>query len=210
MGDDIGWMQPSIYHRGLMNGETPNIDRIGHEGAMFTDYYAEQSCTVGRCAFFTGMKPLRAGMILPQIPGSPSYLQPGTPSLARFLLDLGYNTGEFGKNHLGDWGERRWGVIFPLAGILALAGAVAGARRGNDGLPFVMAVLFLIAAYLTLGVMFWPYMIPYSVTVANAAAPEASLAFLFYGAGIFVLPVIAAYTIGVYWIFRGKVQADDG
>ncbi len=102
MGDDIGWMQPSIYHRGLMVGETPNIDRIGAEGAMFTDYYAEQSCTAGRNAFFTGMHPLRTGMIPPQLPGSPSYLRPGTPSLAKFLLDLGYNTGEFGKNHLGD------------------------------------------------------------------------------------------------------------
>jgi arylsulfatase A-like enzyme len=102
MGDDIGWMQPSIYHRGLMVGETPNIDRIGHDGAMFTDYYAEQSCTAGRCAFFTGMNPLRAGMIMPQLPGSPSYLKPGTPAIARALLDLGYTTGEFGKNHLGD------------------------------------------------------------------------------------------------------------
>ena len=102
MGDDIGWMQPSIYHRGLMVGETPNIDRIGHEGAMFTDYYAEQSCTAGRNAFFTGMHPLRTGMIPPQLPGSPSYLRPGTPALAKFLHDLGYNTGEFGKNHLGD------------------------------------------------------------------------------------------------------------
>ena len=90
MGDDIGWMQPSIYHRGLMVGETPNIDRIGQEGAMFTDYYAEQSCTAGRNAFFTGMNPLRIGMILPEIPGSPSYLRPGTPTLARFLHDLGY------------------------------------------------------------------------------------------------------------------------
>ncbi len=102
MGDDIGWMQPSIYHRGLMVGETPNIDRIGAEGAMFTTYYAEQSCTAGRNAFFTGMHPLRTGMIPPQLPGSPSYLRPGTPSLAWFLRDLGYNTGEFGKNHLGD------------------------------------------------------------------------------------------------------------
>jgi arylsulfatase A-like enzyme len=102
MGDDIGWMQPSIYHQGLMVGETPNIDRIGHEGAKFMTYYAEQSCTAGRCAFFTGMTPLRCGMIPPQLPGSPSYLQPGTPALAKFLLDLGYNTGEFGKNHLGD------------------------------------------------------------------------------------------------------------
>ncbi|MGC1895529.1 MAG: arylsulfatase [Pseudolabrys sp.] len=102
MGDDIGWMQPRIYHRGLMVGETPNIDKIGQEGAMFTEYYAEQSCTAGRNAFFTGMHPLRTGMIPPQLPGSPSYLRPGTPAIAKFLLDLGYNTGEFGKNHLGD------------------------------------------------------------------------------------------------------------
>jgi arylsulfatase A-like enzyme len=123
MGDDIGWMQPSIYHRGLMVGETPNIDRIGQEGAMFTDYYAEQSCTAGRNAFFTGMHPLRTGMIPPQLPGSPSYLRPGTPALARFLFDLGYNTGEFGKNHLGDHTDalptahgfqEYWGYLYHL------------------------------------------------------------------------------------------------
>ncbi len=123
MGDDIGWMQPSVYHRGLMVGETPNIDRIAHEGAMFTDYYAEQSCTAGRTAFFTGMQPLRAGMLLPEIPGSPSYLQPGTPALAKFLLDRGYTTGEFGKNHLGDHTDslptahgfqEYWGYLYHL------------------------------------------------------------------------------------------------
>jgi arylsulfatase len=102
MGDDIGWMQPSCYHRGLMVGETPNIDRIANEGAIMMHYYAEQSCTAGRTAFFTGMHPLRVGMIPPQLPGSPTYLLPGTPALAKFLLDLGYTTGEFGKNHLGD------------------------------------------------------------------------------------------------------------
>ena len=102
MGDDIGWMQPSCYHRGLMVGETPNIDRIAKEGGIMMHYYAEQSCTAGRNAFFTGMHPLRTGMIPPQLPGSISYLRPGTPALAKFLLDLGYNTGEFGKNHLGD------------------------------------------------------------------------------------------------------------
>src|SRR6476620_1710202 len=102
MGDDIGWMQPSIYHQGIAQGETPNIDRIGREGAKFMTYYAEQSCTAGRNAFFTGMHPLRTGMIPPQLPGSPSYLRPGTPTLSKFLHDLGYNTGEFGKNHLGD------------------------------------------------------------------------------------------------------------
>ena len=123
MGDDIGWMQPSIYHRGLMVGETPNIDRIGREGAMFTDYLAMQSCTSGRNAFFTGMYPLRTGMIPPQLPGSPTYLKPGTPALAKFLLDLGYTTGEFGKNHLGDHTEalptahgfqEYWGYLYHL------------------------------------------------------------------------------------------------
>ena len=102
MGDDIGWLQPSIYHRGLMVGEPPNIDRIGNEGAIFMDYLAMQSCTSGRNAFITGMYPLRTGMIPPQLPGSPSFLQPGTPVLAKFLYDLGYTTGEFGKNHLDD------------------------------------------------------------------------------------------------------------
>ena len=102
MGDDIGLMQVGLYHEGIALGETPNIDRIGKEGAKFTDYYAMQSCTSGRNVFFTGMYPLRTGMIPPQLPGSPSYLRPGTPAIAKFLLDLGYTTGEFGKNHLGD------------------------------------------------------------------------------------------------------------
>ena len=123
MGDDIGWMQPKIYHRGLMVGETPNIDRIGREGAVFMDYVAMQSCTSGRNAFFTGMYPLRTGMIPPQLPGSPSYLRPGTPALAKFLIDLGYNTGEFGKNHLGDHTDalptahgfqEYWGYLYHL------------------------------------------------------------------------------------------------
>jgi arylsulfatase len=103
MGDHIGWMQVGAYQNGLSYGNTtPNIDRIANEGAKFMTYYAEQSCTAGRNAFFTGMTPLRSGMIPPQLPGSPSYLQPGTPALAKFLHDLGYSTGAFGKNHLGD------------------------------------------------------------------------------------------------------------
>jgi arylsulfatase A-like enzyme len=123
MGDDIGFMQPSIYHRGLMVGETPSIDRIGQEGAIFMDYLAMQSCTSGRNAFFTGMYPLRTGMIPPQLPGSPSWLRKGTPALAKFLLDLGYTTGEFGKNHLGDHAEalptahgfqEYWGWLYHL------------------------------------------------------------------------------------------------
>jgi hypothetical protein len=130
MGDDIGWMQPGIYHQGLMVGETPNIDRIGYEGAKFMDYYAMQSCTSGRNAFFTGMYPLRTGMIPPQLPGSPSWLRPGTPALAKFLIDLGYNTGEFGKNHLGDNAEalptahgfqEYWGYLYHLDAMQAVS-----------------------------------------------------------------------------------------
>src|SRR5262249_50847609 len=100
--DDIGWMQPLTFLLTLMVEETRKIDGIGNEGAIFMDYLAMQSCTSGRNAFFTGMYPLRTGMIQPQIPGSPTYLQPGTPALAVFLYNLGYTTGEFGKNHLGD------------------------------------------------------------------------------------------------------------
>jgi cytochrome d ubiquinol oxidase subunit II len=100
---------------------------------------------------------------------------------------------------------RPWGLMFPAIAVLALAVIMVGVRRQHDRLPFAMTGLFFLAAFLTLVVMFWPYMIPYSVTIASAAAPEASLQFLFYG-GIAVLPVIAAYTIGVYWVFRGKVR----
>jgi arylsulfatase A-like enzyme len=123
MADDIGWMQVGLYSDGLGLAETPNIDRIGKEGARFTDYVAMQSCTSGRNAFFTGMYPLRTGMIPPQLPGSPTYLKPGTPAIAKFLLDLGYNTGQFGKNHLGDHTDalptahgfqEYWGYLYHL------------------------------------------------------------------------------------------------
>jgi arylsulfatase A-like enzyme len=123
MGDDIGWMQVGAYQHGLGLNSTPVLDRLAAEGATMSDYYAEQSCTSGRNAFFTGMHPLRTGMIQPQLPGSPSYLKPGTPALAKFLLDLGYTTGEFGKNHLGDHADALptahgfqefWGYLYHL------------------------------------------------------------------------------------------------
>ena len=87
----------------------------------------------------------------------------------------------------------------------ALLGILVGARRDRDRFPFAMTVLFFLAAFLSLVVMFWPYMIPYSVSVASAAAPEATLRFFFYG-GIVVLSVIVIYTIAVYWVFRGKIR----
>jgi cytochrome d ubiquinol oxidase subunit II len=104
---------------------------------------------------------------------------------------------------------RPWALVFPVIGALALAGIAAGMGRQRDGLPFAMTALFFLASFLTLGVMFWPYMIPYSLTVAGTAAPDASLRFLFYG-GVVVLPVIVAYTIGVYWVFRGKADRGYG
>ena len=103
--------------------------------------------------------------------------------------------------------SRRWGLIFPFIGLIAVAGIFASVRQRRDAWPFALTVLFFLAAFMTLAVMFWPYMIPYTITVANAAAPQASLSFLFWGAGLFVLPVIALYTGGVYWLFRGKLPA---
>jgi cytochrome d ubiquinol oxidase subunit II len=109
-----------------------------------------------------------------------------------------------------DLQTRRWGLVFPVIGALALAALAIGVhRRRHDAVPFATTVIFFVAAFLSLGVMFWPNIIPYSITVADAAAPDASLQFLFYG-GIVVLPVIAVYTIGVYWVFRGKVRKGQG
>jgi cytochrome bd ubiquinol oxidase subunit II len=99
--------------------------------------------------------------------------------------------------------SRSWGLVFPVIAVAALGGVILSARARRDGMPFAFTTLFFVASYLTLGVMFWPYMVPYSITVANAAAPEASLSFFFYG-GVIVLPVILIYTVSVYRIFRGK------
>ena len=105
-----------------------------------------------------------------------------------------------------DLADRAWGLIFPGLGLLAMAGVFLGVRWRHDSMPFAMTVVFFIAAFLTLAVLFWPYMIPYAITVGNAVAPDKSLSFLFWGAGVFVLPVIAIYTAVVYWVFRGKLH----
>ncbi|HKE93003.1 MAG TPA: arylsulfatase [Povalibacter sp.] len=105
MGDDIGWFNPSIYNNGVMGYRTPNIDRIGREGAMFTDWYGQQSCTAGRAAFVTGQSPIRTGLTKVGLPGADIGLRPEDPSIAEFMRNLGYATGQFGKNHLGDKDE---------------------------------------------------------------------------------------------------------
>jgi arylsulfatase A-like enzyme len=104
-GDDVGITNISAYSHGLMGYRTPNIDRIAKEGMMFTDYYAEQSCTAGRSAFITGIATLRTGLSKVGAPGAPLGLQAKDPTIAELLKPLGYATGQFGKNHLGDRNE---------------------------------------------------------------------------------------------------------
>src|SRR5262245_44132045 len=100
MGDDIGWFNPSAYNRGVMGYKTPNIDRIANEGALFTDWYGQQSCTAGRAAFVTGQSPIRTGLTKVGLPGADIGLSTKDISIAEVLKAQGYATGQFGKNHL--------------------------------------------------------------------------------------------------------------
>ena len=104
-GDDIGWWNISYNNRGQMGYRTPNIDRIANEGVAFTDYYGQQSCTAGRAAFITGQNPIRTGLTKVGMPGADLGLQAEDPTIAELLKPLGYVTGQFGKNHLGDKDE---------------------------------------------------------------------------------------------------------
>ncbi|MDX0308835.1 sulfatase-like hydrolase/transferase [Sinorhizobium meliloti] len=104
-GDDIGWWNTSAYNRGQMGYQTPNIDRIADEGAIFTDLYAQQSCTAGRAAFITGQSCFRTGLLKVGLPGAKEGLSDKDPTLAELLKPHGYATGQFGKNHLGDRNE---------------------------------------------------------------------------------------------------------
>jgi arylsulfatase len=104
-GDDIGQFNISAYNMGLMGYKTPNIDRIAKEGAIFTDWYGQQSCTAGRAAFITGQSPIRTGLTKVGLPGAPEGMKKEDPTIAGLLKPLGYVTGQFGKNHLGDRDE---------------------------------------------------------------------------------------------------------
>ena len=104
-GDDIGYWNVSAYNRGMMAYRTPNIDRIAKEGAIFTDCYAQQSCTAGRACFITGQSPFRTGLLKVGLPGAKEGLSDKDPTLAELLKPLGYACGQFGKNHLGDRNE---------------------------------------------------------------------------------------------------------
>jgi arylsulfatase A-like enzyme len=105
MTDDVGIWNISAYHRGMMGGRTPNIDRIASEGALFTDYYAQQSCTAGRAAFILGQCPFRTGLLKVGLPAAKQGIQASDPTIAELLKPLGYATAQIGKNHLGDRNE---------------------------------------------------------------------------------------------------------
>ena len=105
MGDDIGWFNIGAYHQGMMAGRTPNLDKLAAEGMLFTDYYAEASCTAGRANFITGELPIRTGLTTVGQAGSPIGMPAQAPTIATALKSMGYATGQFGKNHLGDLNE---------------------------------------------------------------------------------------------------------
>jgi len=135
-GDDIGQFNVSAYNRGMMGYRTPNIDRIAQEGALFTDWYGQQSCTAGRAAFVTGQSPIRTGLTKVGLPGAPEGMQKEDPTIATLLRAQGYMTGQFGKNHLGDRDE-----VLPTAhGFVSLREAI------DTGSPLGQAVFTIIAA----------------------------------------------------------------
>ena len=105
MGDDIGMWNIGAYHRGMMAGRTPNLDKLAAEGMLFTDYYAEASCTAGRANFITGELPIRTGMTTVGQAGRQIGMPAQAPTIATALKSMGYATGQFGKNHLGDLNE---------------------------------------------------------------------------------------------------------
>src|SRR6201992_3618752 len=102
MGDDVGVFNVGAYHRGMMSGKTPNLDRLAAQGMMFTDYYAEASCTAGRANFITGELPIRTGLTTVGQAGASIGMPDAAPTIATALKAEGYETGQFGKNHLGD------------------------------------------------------------------------------------------------------------
>lgn len=123
MADDVGWASLGSYHQGVKSIKTPNLDQLALEGTRLTDYYAEPTCTAGRAAFMTGQFPVRVGMHTVGLPGDPVGLRNEDPTLPIMLKSLGYTTGQFGKNHLGDQNQflpttkgfdEYWGWLYHL------------------------------------------------------------------------------------------------
>src|SRR5579885_500333 len=123
MGDDVGWFNIGAYNQGIMSGKTPNLDKLAAQGMRFTDYYAEASCTAGRANFITGELPIRTGLTTVGQAGATVGMPVRAPTIATVLKSMGYATGQFGKNHLGDRNEflptvhgfdEFWGYLYHL------------------------------------------------------------------------------------------------
>src|SRR6202140_2604166 len=123
MGDDVGWFNIGAYHQGIMSGKTPNLDKLAADGMRFTDYYAEASCTAGRANFITGELPIRTGLTTVGQAGSAVGIPDQAVTSAQVLKSMGYATGQFGKNHLGDLNkflptvhgfDEFWGYLYHL------------------------------------------------------------------------------------------------
>ena len=126
--------------------------------------------------------------------------------LAFLLVVFGYALAE-NLHVMHRWLERPYLLIFPAIGVIAALVAADSIRRRRDGVPFYMVALIFAAAFGTLAISFWPYMIPFSITIEEAAAPHSSLAFMFWGEGLFVFPLMLIYTAISYTVFRGKVRS---
>jgi cytochrome bd ubiquinol oxidase subunit II len=129
--------------------------------------------------------------------------------LVFLIVVFGYALAE-NLRVIGRWLERPYLFIFPAIGVLAAIVLAASVRQRRDGPPFYMVSLIFVAAFGTLAISFWPYMIPFSITIEDAAAPHSSLAFMFWGEGLFVFPLMLVYTAVSYTVFRGKVGATSG
>jgi cytochrome d ubiquinol oxidase subunit II len=125
--------------------------------------------------------------------------------LVLLVIVFGYAVAE-NLQVMGRWLERPYLFVFPTFGAFAAIGLAASVLRRWDAAPFIMVVIIFVAAFGTLAISFWPYMIPFSITIDDAAAPQSSLAFLFWGAGLFVFPLMLLYTAISYSVFRGKVR----
>jgi cytochrome d ubiquinol oxidase subunit II len=129
--------------------------------------------------------------------------------LAFLIVVFAYALGE-NLRVMSRWLERPYLIVFPLIGIIAAVALAKSVRQRRDGVPFYMVLLIFAAAFGTLAISFWPYMIPFAITIDQAAAPHSSLAFMFWGEGLFVFPLMLAYTAISYIVFRGKVQPATG
>ena len=129
--------------------------------------------------------------------------------LVFLIVVFGYALAE-NLRVIGRWLERPYLFVFPAIGVLAAIVLAASVRQRRDGPPFYMVSLIFVAAFGTLAISFWPYMIPFSITIEDAAAPHSSLAFMFWGEGLFVFPLMLVYTVVSYTVFRGKVGTTSG